>query len=78
MSRRAHVAPPFKGTHHSIAMTRDAAAINRKLTLAVKARQADVLLLPDEVLAEWEAAYRDEAESASELADALRAEIDSR
>ena len=65
-------------TRHSANMTRDAASINRRLTRSMKARAGDVPFISPDVLREWEAAYREEAGTAIELADAIRAEIDSR
>lgn len=69
----------IQSTRRGIDLVRDQIELNRKLARAYMGeKRADVALLPDDLLHEYEAAVRKEAESSVALADALRVELDSR
>jgi hypothetical protein len=66
----------IQSTRQGVALMRDNAEANRKLARAYGTTlSADVAAIPDDLLREYESAVRDEAASATKLADALAAAL---
>lgn len=62
-------------TRHGVALSRDNADLNRRMTEMYAARAPGVKALPSELLREYASVLHEEAASCEALADAMQAEI---